>query len=141
MQASFVSIMDSQRKLRKEMRRRATRRAMTGMIKSSGLLRGGGGEGWTETASSTLPAPTLAPTEEAEVASLARFFSNPAQSITEPRGGRDLLCISSYLGRLRVKTDPPFNAIPAITYPYGFLLKLLSSRPQSNKGVPITAFE
>lgn len=117
------------------MRRRTSRRAMTGMIKSSGLLCGGGGEGWTETASSILP-PLMAPKEEAEVASLARFFSNPAQSITEPRGDRELFCIASYLGRLRVKTDPPFNTIPAITYSYGF-----SARPQSNKRVPSSATE
>lgn len=121
------------------MRRRTYRRAMTGMIKSSGLLCGGGGEGWTETASSTLPSPaprSKDPKKEAEVASLACFSSNPAQSITEPRGDQDLFCISSYLGRLRVKTDPPFNTIPAITYPYWFLPGCFSSRPLSNKEFP-----
>lgn len=80
-----------------------------------------------------LPPSTKDPKEEAEVASLACFSSNPAQSITEPRGDQDLFCISSYLGRLRVKTDPPFNTIPAITYPYGFLPGCFSSRPLSNK--------
>lgn len=82
------------------------------------------------------PTPTKDPKEEAEVASLACFSSNPAQSITEPRGDQDLFCISSYLGRLRVKTDPPFNTIPAITYPYWFLPGCFSSRPLSNKEFP-----